>query len=180
MHHRMLAAGLLLTLGCGTPTALAMIGQDRAQQAQQHADAAEGDRLQLARELPASPPDVVVAFVDLVAEGGQPAALQACLLFTDQAAAQLAAAAGTPDCPTAIQRLHGQVSDPATYAEVTVPDTAWTRLGETATVNGCAVTWSIGLAQATPTPPPGPLPGQWSLTRLDGRGWQITTYQLCP
>ena len=143
----------------------------------------QAEHLQLARELPGNPPDVAGAFVDLLAEGGPVAAQEGCLLFDSAAAAQFAAAQHTSTCIAAMDNLHHQVSDPADYANnLTVPDTAWTQLGTTATLNGCALDWSSPLSDTTsdtPSPAPGPLPGLWTLSQLDGEGWQITHYQSC-
>ena len=104
------------------------------------------------------------------------------MLFSSSAAAQFAAAQHAPNCITAMDQLHGQVTDPATYAnDLTVPDTAWTQLGATATLNGCALDWSGPLSETSDadSPAPGPLPGLWTLTQLDGEGWQITQYRPC-
>ncbi|HEX3783293.1 MAG TPA: hypothetical protein VHX38_26810 [Pseudonocardiaceae bacterium] len=155
------------------------IHQDTAAQARQQADAQLADQLQLASELPRTPPDVAAAFVDLLAEGGLFAAQESCLMFTSTAAAQFATAQHTTGCDAAMQQLHGLVADPAAYANnLSVPDTAWTQVGTTASLNGCAVNWSGPLSD-TPSPAPGPLPGLWTLAQLDGEGWQITQYQPC-
>lgn len=183
MHQRMFAAGLALVIGCMTPIVVDSVAQGAAEQAQRRADNQQAERLQLARELPANPPDVAGAFVDLLAEGGPVAAQQGCLLFSATAAAQFAAAHDAPTCLAAMSHLHGLVTDPATYANsLTVPDTAWTQLGTTATLNGCALDWSgpfSELPSDTANPAPGPLPGLWTLSRLDGDGWQITQYESC-
>jgi hypothetical protein len=175
----MFAAGMAMVLGCGTPITIDAIQHDATAQTQQHADAQSADQLQLARELPSTPPDVVAAFVDLLAEGGLFAAQESCLMFTTTAAAQFATVHHAPSCIAAMQQLHGQVANPAAYANtLSVPDTAWTQIGTTASVNGCAVNWSGPLSDS-PSPAPGPLPGLWTLARLDGEGWQITHYLPC-
>lgn len=185
MYHRMFAAGLALVIGCATPIMVDAAAQDAAAQSQRRADDQSREQLQLARELPASPPDVAGAFVDLLAEGGPFAAQQGCLLFDGTAAAQFATTQHAPTCIAAMTQLHDLVTDPAAYANnLTVPDTTWTELGATATLNGCALNWSGPL---TDTPnasdadhaAPGPLPGLWTLSQLDGEGWQITRYQPC-
>jgi guanyl-specific ribonuclease Sa len=92
MHQRMFTAGLALAIGCATPTVIQAAHQAATAQAQRQADDQSRERLQLARELPANPPDAAGAFVDLLAQGGPFASQQACLLFSDSAAAQFAAA----------------------------------------------------------------------------------------
>jgi hypothetical protein len=183
VHQRMFAAGLAVVIGCATPTVIDAAAQGAAAQARSQADDQSREQLQLARELPANPPDVAGAFVDLLAEGGPFAAYQGCLLFDNAAAAQFAAAQHATDCIAAMTDLHRLVSDPAAYInDLTVPDAAWTQFGTTATLNGCALDWSGPLsdrASDTPSPAPGPLPGLWTLTQLDGEGWQITRYEPC-
>jgi hypothetical protein len=183
MHHRMFATGLALAIGCVTPITIDAVQQDAAAQAQRQADSQSADQLQLARELPANPPDVASAFVDLLAEGGAVAAQEGCMLFASTAATEFAAAQHAPTCVTAMMQLHALVSDPASYANnLSVPDTAWTEIGTTATLNGCALSWSGTLSDTTsdtPSPAPGPLPGLWTLAQLDGEGWQITHYEPC-
>lgn len=179
MQGTLLAAGLAFLLGCGVPIMVGDLHQSALDRAQQQADAASADQLTLAHELPGTPPDVVAAWVNLLGEGGPYAAQAGCLLFTDQAAAQFAATQHAPTCLAAMLRLQAQVTDPSTYISgLTVPPTAWVQLGTTATVNGCAVSWTA-LFTDTPVTAPGPLPGQLSLTQLDGAGWQITHYQPC-
>lgn len=181
MHQRMFAAGLAAVIGCATPLVIGTVEQGTAAQAQRRADNRQAEQLQLARELPANPPDVAGSFVDLLAEGGPVAAQESCLLFDSMAAAQFAAAQHAATCIAAMGQLRGLVSDPARYAnDLTVPETAWTQLGTTATLNGCALDWSGLLSDASDTDsPPGPLPGLWTLSQLDGEGWQITRYQPC-
>jgi hypothetical protein len=182
VRHRMVATGLALIIGCVTPLGIDAAQQNARAQAQRHADDETAEQLQLARELPANPPDVAGAFVDLLAEGGPFAAQQGCLLFDSSAAAQFAAAHNASTCMTAMGQLHGLVTDPATYANnLTVPDTAWSQLGTTATLNGCALDWSGPLSDTSGagSPVPGPLPGLWALSQLDGEGWQITQYRPC-
>jgi hypothetical protein len=179
MHQRMFAAGLALAIGCATPITVDVVRHNQAVQAQRRADDESAEQLQLARELPADPPDVVGAFVELLAEGGATAAQEGCLLFSATAAAQFAAVNHAPSCIAAMQHLHGLVTDPTAYVhDLDVPDAAWTQIGTTATVNGCALTWSGPLSDG-PTAAPGPLPGLWTLTQLDGQGWQITFYEPC-
>lgn len=183
MHHRIFTTGLALVIGCATPIAIDTVQQGAAEQAQRQADDQQAEGLQLARELPANPPDVAGAFVDLLAEGGPDAAQEGCMLFDSTAAAQFAAAQHAPTCIAAMNHLRGLVTDPAAYANnLTVPDTAWAQLGTTATLNGCALDWSGPLSDTTsdtPSPLPGPLPGLWTLSQLDGEGWQITHYRHC-
>lgn len=179
MQGKLLAAGMAFLLGCGAPIVLGDLHQAAIDRAQQHADAASADQLTLAHELPGTPPDVVAALVNLLGEGGPTAAQAGCLLFTGQAAVQFAAAQDAPTCQAAMLRLQTQVTDPSTYISgLTVPPTAWVQLGTTATVNGCAVSWSE-LFTDTPVTTPGPLPGLLNLTQLDGAGWQITHYEPC-
>lgn len=179
MQGKLLTAGLAFLLGCGAPIMLADWHQAALDRTQQQADAASADQLALAHELPGTPPDVVAAWANLLGEGGPYAAQAGCLLFNQQAAAQFAAAQHTPTCAAAMLRLQTQVTDPSTYISgLTVPATAWVQLGTTATVNGCAVSWTA-LFTDTPTAAPGPLLGQLSLIQVDGAGWQITHYRPC-
>ena len=179
MHVKMFAAGLAAVVGCGTPIVLNDLHQNAVEQAAQQADARSTEQLQLARELPPNPPDVAGAFVDLLAEGGTVAAQEGCMLFDASAASEFAADHHRPTCIAAMTELQAQVSDPSTYTDdLSVPPTAWTAMGGTATLNGCALSWSGAFSDA-PDTPPGPLPGQWTLTQLDGEGWQITQYWPC-
>jgi hypothetical protein len=182
MHQRMFATGLALVIGCATPIAIDAAQQGAAAQAQRETDDQSWEQLQLARELPTNPPDVAGAFVDLVSEGGPFAAQQGCLLFNSAAAVQFAAAQHAATCVAAMTHLHALVRDPPAYTnDLTVPRTAWTQLGTTATLNGCALDWSSPLADTpdTDSAAPGPLPGLWTLSQLDGEGWQITRFQSC-
>lgn len=179
MHGKLFAVGLALLVGCATPTVITDVHHAAAAQAAQQANARAADQLTLAHELPATPPDVAAAFVNLLAEGGADATSEGCLLFAGQAAAQFAIAHHAATCVDAMTVLHRQVTDPDTYADdLTVPATAWTEAGETATLNGCALSWS-GLFTDTPVVAPGPQFGLMTLARLDGNGWQITSYQPC-
>ena len=167
----------MLVVGCGLPLTFGQIQADAQQQAQYEADIASANQLQLSRELPPSPPDVVWALVKLV---GEDSSDMACLMFSATAKAQLAAAVDVTSCPAAIDALHQRVTDPNTYlSALTVPQDSWSANGDTATANGCGVTWDNVLFGSPPTDPPGPLPGRLSLTRLDNQGWLITTYQAC-
>lgn len=178
MDRRLFAAGLALLVGCATPVAIQDIDKAGAEQAQQQAAIVSANQLAAARELPGTPPEVAVAFVTLLAEGGLTAAQDGCLLFSPQAGAQFAADHKASSCAAAMLRLRAQVTDPGTYATgLTVPDTAWVEDGTTATVNGCALNWN-GLFTETPETP-GPLPGLLTLTQMDGYGWRITGYQPC-
>ncbi|HEX5407449.1 MAG TPA: hypothetical protein VFX16_34680 [Pseudonocardiaceae bacterium] len=179
MHPKLFAAGVALLIACGTPTAVNDLHQAAAVQAQQRVSARSADQLTLAHELPGTPPDVAATFVHLLAEGGQVAIDEGCLLFTMQAADEFAAANGQPTCVAAMRQLEHQVINPETYAnDVTVPTTAWAQVDSTATVNGCDLTWAE-LFTDTPIRPPGPLPGLMVLQQLDDAGWQISGYQPC-
>ena len=177
MQRRLVTLGVMLVVGCGLPLAIGQIHADAQQQAQYEADMASTAQFQLSRELPATPPDVVWALVKLI---GEDSSDMACLMFSATAKTQLAATVGKTSCPTAIDTLSGRVNDPNTYlSALTVPPDSWSATGDTATVNGCAVTWDNVLFGSPPTTPPGPLPGRLTLTRLDNQGWQITRYQVC-
>jgi hypothetical protein len=179
MHTKLFVAGMTLLIGCATPTLLEDIHQSAVENAQQQEAARSASQLTLAHELPSTPPDVVATWVDLLAEGGPVAQAEGCLLFTKQAAHQFAEANRQPTCVVAMRQLQGEVSDPDLYAsDLTVPATAWTQAGDTATVNGCHATWSDLFTEA-PLRPPGPQPGLLILDRLDDYGWQITSYQPC-
>jgi hypothetical protein len=179
MQWRLITPGLVLVVACGLPTAAGYIQTAEQNQAAHAADVRTEEQLQLARELPASPPDVAVALTEFIGEGGQNADVVACLMFSPAAAGQFAATTGTLSCPTAIEALHTQVTDTGTYINaVTVPPDAWSASGDTAIVNGCAVNWA-GLFNEAPPTLPGPLPGRLTMIRQDGKGWLITGYQRC-
>jgi hypothetical protein len=179
MHTKLVVAGIALLVGCGTPTLLQDIHQAAVQYAWQQAATRSANQLTLAHELPGTPPDVAATLMQLLGDGGPAALSEGCLLFTTPAARQFAATYGQPTCVAAMRQLHDHVSDPATYVnDLSVPTTAWTQVGDTATVNGCGATWS-DLFTERPLRPPGPQPGLMVLNRLDGAGWQITSYRPC-
>ena len=179
MQWRLITPGLVLVVGCGIPTAVSYIHNAEQQQAARADDARIAEQLQFARELPANPPDVAVALTKFIGIGGQDADTTACLMFSPTAANQLAASQNTTSCPAAIQALHDQVTDPATYINsVTVSPDLWSTTGDTGNVNGCAVTWN-DLFIEEPLTPPGPQPGHLTLTRQDSMGWLITGYRRC-
>jgi hypothetical protein len=179
MQWRLITPGVMLVVGCGIPTAVSYIHSAEQHQAAHAADARIAEQLQLARELPGNPPDVVVALTEFIGEGGQDADATACLMFSPIAANQLAATQNTTSCPTAIQALHDQVTDPGTYINaVTIPADTWSTTGNIGSIDGCAVTWN-GLFVEEPLTSPGPRPGHLTLTRQDSMGWLITGYQGC-
>jgi hypothetical protein len=179
MQWRLITPGVVLVVGCGVPTTVGYIQSAEENQAAHTADVRGAEHLQLARELPANPPDVAVALTEFIGDGGPSADGFACLMFSPTAADELAAALDTASCPAAIQALHNQVSDPGTYINaVTIPPDIWSTSGDTGSLNGCAVTWTGLLVQEPPTRP-GPLPGHLTLSRQDGKGWLITGYQGC-
>jgi hypothetical protein len=179
MQWRLIASGVVLVMSCGTPLAVSYVQAAVQGQATHVADARATEHLQLARELPANPPDVVVALTEFIGEGGPDADAVACLMFSPAAAGQLDARTDATSCPAAIEALHGQVTDPGTYINaVTVPADSWSTNGDTGTINGCAVAWN-GLLETEPPAPPGPLVGQLTLARQDGKGWLITGDQSC-
>jgi len=84
------------------------------------------------------------------------------------------------NCQAAIEVLHRQATDPNTYiSALTVPPDSWSASGDTATLNRCAVTWDDVLFGNPSATLPGLRPGRLTLTRLDGNGWLITSYQAC-
>jgi hypothetical protein len=179
MQWRLITPGVVLVLACGIPTVTADIQAADLRQAAHAADVRTEEQLQLARELPANPPDVAVALVQFIGMGGPDADMFACLLFSPAASAELATATHASNCPAAIETLHSHVVDHGTYINaVTMPADTWSSTGDTATVNGCAATWTGLLIDAPPTPP-GPLPGHLTLTRQDDKGWLITNYHGC-
>jgi hypothetical protein len=179
VQWRLFTPGVVLVLGCGIPTLVGDVQVAQQQQAAHAADVRTEEQLQLARELPASPPEVAVALTEFIGEGGPNADTLACLLFSPTAAGQLVATTSVSRCPTAIEALHAEVTDRGTYINsVTVPAGAWSATGDTATVNGCALNWA-GLLDDPPPTPPGPPLGRLTLTRQDDKGWLITNYQQC-
>jgi hypothetical protein len=179
MQWRLIAPGAVLVLGCGIPAAVGHLQANAQDQAARAVDVRIDQHLQLARELPANPPDVLVALVEDIGEGGQNPDTAACLLFSPGAAAQLDASVGTTSCPTAVQALHDEVSDEGRYInDVGVPANAWSSNVDTAMVDGCAANWQ-GVLDSAPATPPGPWPGHLVLTRQDERGWWITGYRAC-
>jgi hypothetical protein len=179
MQWRLVTPGVVLVLACGIPTLTADIRAADLSEAAHAADVRIEEQLQLARELPANPPDVAVALVQFIGDGGPDADTFACLLFSPAATTQLATETHATSCPAAIEDLHSRVADRGTYVNaMTVPADTWSSTGDTATVNGCAVTWTGLFIDAPPTPP-GPLPGHLTLTRQDDKGWLITDYHRC-
>lgn len=179
MQWRLVAPGVVLVIGCGIPTAVGYSHTAAQHQAQHAADVHADQHLQLARELPATPLDVLVALVEFVGEGGSTPDTLACLMFSPTAAVQFAASAGAISCPTAVEVLHSRVTDRGEYINaVAVPPRAWSASGDTATVNGCDTTWN-NLPDSAALRAPGPLPGHLTLTRQDSQGWLITDYQGC-
>ncbi len=178
MDYKLITAGAALVLGCGTPLVMGHLQAQAAQQAQQRQDVVSDEQRQYARELPTSPEDAVRGLVALIAVGTPNAVASACLMFSDTAAIELAAASEQPTCTAAITALHAQINDPAAYSnDLVVPEDSWAyTTATTATIDGCAVTWDSFGQPADP----GPLPGQLSLTQIDGDGWQITAYRSCP
>lgn len=177
MQWRLVASGVVLVVGCGTPIAVSQVQTEIHYQAQQAADFADANQLSLARDLPASPPDVVWALVKLIDDNAPD---DACRLFTTIAITQLDATLHATTCAAAIGILNQQVTDPGTYINaLTVPPGSWSINGDIAFINGCAATWDDVLFGDPPTTPPGPLPGRLDLTRVDNYGWQITHYQPC-
>jgi hypothetical protein len=99
-----------------------------------------------------------------------------CGYFTEQGAAQFAAAVGAKDCTEAITALAGQVADPTAYGN---PD------GETVTstaagteVNACALVWNRFGQGAVAA---GPQLGHFTLTRpdLSESGYLINAVRPC-
>jgi hypothetical protein len=179
VQWRLVAPGMVLVVGCGTPITASYIQAAVEDQAAHIADVRGTEHLQLARELPANPPDVVVALTEFIGEGGPSADAVACLMFSPAAADQLDARMDVASCPAVIEALHGQVTDRGAYINaVTVPADSWSTNGDTGTINGCEVTWN-GLLVTEPLTPPGPFVGDLTLTRQDGKGWLITGDQGC-
>lgn len=179
MQWRLITPGVVLVVGCGIPTAAGYIQVSDQNRVAHAADVRGAEQLQLARELPASPPDVAVALTEFIGEGGPNPDVVACVLFSTTAAGQLAASLDAANCPTAIQAMHDQVADRGTYINgVTIPADTWSATGDVGSLNGCAVTWN-GLLVEEPATRPGPLLGHLALTRQDGMGWLITGYQGC-
>jgi hypothetical protein len=171
--------GLLLVFGCGAPIAVGHVQAASQLRVQHVTDVRIDQQLQRARELPASPPDVVVALVEFIGEGGIDATRAACLMFSSAATAELISALNANSCPTAIGYLHSEVTDPGRYINaITVPPTAWQANADSATVDGCGVNWD-GLLNSAPPIRPGPFPGRLMLARQNNWGWLITAYQAC-
>ena len=63
-----------------------------------------------------------------------------------------------------MDQLHGLVTDPTAYANnLSVPDTAWSQIGTTATLNGCALSWSGLLADTIGHCQPRPWAAPWAV-----------------
>lgn len=179
MQWRLVAPGVVLVIGCGIPTAVSYSQTAAQHQAQHIADVREDQHLQLARELPATPPDVLVALVEFIGEGGATPDTLACLMFSPTAAVQFAASAGATSCPGAVEVLHSRVTDRGGYINaVALSPRVWSVSGDTATVDGCETTWS-NLPDGASRAAPGPLPGHLTLVRQDSQGWLITDYEGC-
>ena len=180
MDWRLVAAGLVLSLGCVTPLVVGEVQAVAEQQQAQAADAQQQAQLNLSRVLPPSPVDAVSTWVDMIGNGTPAAAGLACLMFSPAAAIEFAAVNHAAGCAQAVTQLHRQVTDPNSYeSDLTVPDSSWTAQGDRAEVNGCAVDWTGFFTETPDTAAPGPRPGRMSMQRLYGNGWLITSYGGC-
>ena len=105
----------------------------------------------------------------------------ACSVFTEPARAQLAAAYNAPDCPAAVLVWHARITRPDDYTTSVNLFGVTTTVSpdrETATVTGCALTWSSPIDGRHPAAGPAS-PGRLGLERVLGQGYQITDYQPC-
>ena len=136
-----------------------------------------------AARLPRSPAEAANLLLKAVADGDP----TVCTVgLSPTSAAQLAAAAGAPDCPSAVHALAGQVVDAARYprpgsAAITVTPAVD---GHTQIVDACHLSWGdlaplLHGGSAAPTEPPGPQIGQLVLTQVLHRGYQIVAYTPC-
>lgn len=130
--------------------------------------------------LPDSPQQVVRTLLDVVARGDGP---EVCgTLLSPDAAGQLAAASGTPDCRAALQALTARVTDRDLYP---IPDyesiAVVPAADERATADACGLSWSrmSGVPDGPAEPAPGPQLGRLDLARLPGQGYQVVGFTRC-
>lgn len=171
---QLLALGMVLFLGAGSGWVAETVITAR-QRAESWAQTSNYNRAQL---LPHTPRDALGAVMAAVAEGDSAAA---CAVFSDAAQAQLAAAWGGGDCPAAVLAWHSRVTRPADYTasvELSGITTTTSPDRETATVTGCALTWSSPIDGRHPDAGPSS-PGRMALRRVLGQGYQITDYRPC-
>jgi hypothetical protein len=105
-----------------------------------------------------------------------------CFLFTPPAAVEFAEVTTAPDCPAAIHKLHGQITNPRAYANATVSisDSTGPDKENVARVSGCNMQVSTGAFESGP--PGGPTLGQLRLEKdphYPTGGYLITGYTQC-
>jgi hypothetical protein len=163
---RVLALGAVLTLLCGAGYG---VTHWRTAVQQRAARAAADNRESL--NLSAIAPGYVVPFLASYLAAGDDVTV--CPMLIAPADAQFAAAVGAPDCPAAVHRFAARVTDQGSYRGVTLPWSAVTKSGDTATVDGCQATWRSD-------PAPGPTLGEFQLTRYQHTDrYLITGYTPC-
>jgi hypothetical protein len=92
-------------------------------------------------------------------------------LLAEPARAPFAAAAGAPDCATAVRSLAARVDDAAMYARGRAPSTA---AGDGLTVDACRLSWPTGAV-------PGPQLGVLTVGREGAETtYVVTAFRPCP
>ncbi|MCI2417086.1 hypothetical protein MOQ72_06605 [Saccharopolyspora sp. K220] len=92
---------------------------------------------------------------------------RACEMFDAAGKSGFAAAHQAPDCTTAANQVHAQITDPNAYANPNFGHDAVTIVGTEAQVLGCRMQVSGG-----------PLLGSFRLTQQPDGGWTISAYNL--
>jgi hypothetical protein len=165
-ERRVLVVGAVLALGFGAVYGLVHYRTATEQRAAQRAaDSRESLNLSTVR------PGYVVPFLAAYLAAGDGGTV--CPMLQPPADAQFATAMGAPDCPAAVRAFAAKVPDQGTYRSVRLPQSAISKNGDTAVVDGCQASW--------PKPGAGPPLGRFQLTRYPGQpgGYLITGYRPC-
>lgn len=170
-----LIAGPLLLVTC---TVFVVIGAIQLHQQQERA-AQEAHEFYVARILP-DPRGGTLALVEAVGFNKPDTVNRVCMVFTERARAQFAAAHGARDCAGAIANLHRQVDNRAVYVnDVWIPNEA-TRLlpdGKTTVLDACHLEFGNFIKGEFPNA--GPQLGTLRWEQQQGQGSYLIGYQPC-
>ncbi|NYH78618.1 hypothetical protein FHR84_001943 [Actinopolyspora biskrensis] len=113
--------------------------------------------------LQTSPRGAVVSAYDLLA-GDSPT--DVCLLFTDAAESEFAAARGAEDCAAAAKAIGEEITDKYSYKNPSIARDAAEKIGDRARLSSCDLRVSGG-----------PRLGEFGMARQGSGGWKIDSYR---